>query len=434
MGDGIPLLGLLLILITIINYFLNMSKVSFDNVNASNIKKNSEKDKTSNDRIIRMLESNNRLLYTFDIMLFIIYLVSGIFIYLFIKSLSELIYKDINNIILSIVAHIITSIVVVVFMGIFGVILPQKRSIKKADKNIYKVNNIIYFIFILFKPTSYFIDKTMKLLFRIIGIDKSELEDNVTEEEIISMVHEGKEQGVFEESEVEMISNIIDLNDKEAQDIMTHKKKTLMINVEENINDALKFMLAEGFSRYPLYEETKDNILGVLHLKDVINYHLSGESDNVNLKDIAREALFVPDTQNISVLFHEMQSRNIHMAIAIDEYGQTAGIVAMEDILEEIVGNIWDEYDTKEKMIINKGDNVFIVLGAISLEELEEELNIDLVNEDYDTLNGLLISLLDRIPQDGEKAIVDYKGYRFHVLSTGNRMIEKVKISKLEEM
>ena len=122
------------------------------------------------------------------------------------------------------------------------------------------------------------------------------------------------------------------------------------------------------------------------------------------------------------------------MAIAIDEYGQTAGIVAMEDILEEIVGNIWDEYDTKEKMIINKGDNVFIVLGAISLEELEEELNIDLVNEDYDTLNGLLISLLDRIPQDGEKAIVDYKGYRFHVLSTGNRMIEKVKISKLEEM
>lgn len=367
-------------------------------------------------------------------MLFIISLVSGIFIYLFIKSLSELIYKDINNIILSIVAHIITSIVVVVFMGIFGVILPQKRSIKKADKNIYKVNNIIYFIFILFKPTSYFIDKTMKLLFRIIGIDKSELEDNVTEEEIISMVHEGKEQGVFEESEVEMISNIIDLNDKEAQDIMTHKKKTLMINVEENINDALKFMLAEGFSRYPLYEETKDNILGVLHLKDVINYHLSGESDNVNLKDIAREALFVPDTQNISVLFHEMQSRNIHMAIAIDEYGQTAGIVAMEDILEEIVGNIWDEYDTKEKMIINKGDNVFIVLGAISLEELEEELNIDLVNEDYDTLNGLLISLLDRIPQDGEKAIVDYKGYRFHVLSTGNRMIEKVKISKLEEM
>ena len=345
-----------------------------------------------------------------------------------------MIYKDINNIILSIVAHIITSIVVVVFMGIFGVILPQKRSIKKADKNIYKVNNIIYFIFILFKPTSYFIDKTMKLLFRIIGIDKSELEDNVTEEEIISMVHEGKEQGVFEESEVEMISNIIDLNDKEAQDIMTYKKKTLMINVEENINDALKFMLAEGFSRYPLYEETKDNILGVLHLKDVINYHLSGESDNVNLKDIAREALFVPDTQNISVLFHEMQSRNIHMAIAIDEYGQTAGIVAMEDILEEIVGNIWDEYDTKEKMIINKGDNVFIVLGAISLEELEEELNIDLVNEDYDTLNGLLISLLDRIPQDGEKAIVDYKGYRFHVLSTGNRMIEKVKTSKLEEM
>lgn len=412
MGDGIPLSGLLLIISIIINYILRLSKVAFEYANISNIKKNTEKEEKINDKIVNLIKHNTKLLYTFDVLFIILHIGFGI-----------IFFELLNN------YNVIYS-VIVFFIILLGTILPKKLGIRRADKIVYKVQKVVSFFCIVLTPLTWLMDKAMKGIFRIIGINPAELEENVTEEEIISMVHEGKEQGVFEESEVEMISNIIELNDKEAQDIMTHKKKVTMINVDENLKDALELMLEEGFSRYPLYEDTKDNVVGVLHLKDVFTKYLAGDYLNIKLKDIAREAFFVPDTQNISVLFHEMQSRNIHMAIAIDEYGQTAGIVAMEDIIEEIVGNIWDEYDTEEKMILNKGKDTFIVLGAIHLDELEEELDIDFETEDYDTLNGLLISLLDRIPQDGEKAIVDFKGYRFHVLSTGNRMIEKVKISK----
>ena len=141
----------------------------------------------------------------------------------------------------------------------------------------------------------------------------------------------------------------------------------------------------------------------------------------------------MPDTQSINILFHQMQSNSIHMAVVIDEYGQTAGLVAMEDFLEEIVGNIQDEYDKEEELVIFVDEDGCLVRGSISLEELEEQLHIELEHDDFDTLNGLLISLLDRIPDDGEQAVLEYEGYRFDILETLNRMIQKVRISKLDE-
>jgi putative hemolysin len=191
-------------------------------------------------------------------------------------------------------------------------------------------------------------------------------------------------------------------------------------------------MLSENYSRYPLYEENRDNIIGILHLKDVINAYISDDSKDKQLKDIAREPYFVPDTQNINILFHDMQEKNIHMAIVIDEYGQTAGLVAMEDFLEEIVGNIQDEYDNEEKMILSMEESSVVVKGSISLEDLEDELDIAIEHDDFETLNGLLIALLDRIPQDGERATLDYEEYRFDILETRNKMIEQVRITKIE--
>ena len=199
---------------------------------------------------------------------------------------------------------------------------------------------------------------------------------------------------------------------------MTPKKKIIAINSEMKIEEALRFMLSENYSRYPLYEENRDNIIGILHLKDVINAYISDDSKDKQLKDIAREPYFVPDTQNINILFHDMQEKNIHMAIVIDEYGQTAGLVAMEDFLEEIVGNIQDEYDNEEKMILSMEESSVVVKGSISLEDLEDELDIAIEHDDFETLNGLLIALLDRIPQDGERATLDYEEYRFDILET----------------
>jgi putative hemolysin len=270
----------------------------------------------------------------------------------------------------------------------------------------------------------------MKYTLKIFSIPLNELQENEIDEEIISMVNEGHEQGVFDAGKAEMISNIIELDDLEANDIMTHKKRIIAVNAVMSLEEAVKFMLSENYSRYPLYEGNLDNIIGILHLKDILFAYIFDDKKR-GLKDIAREPYFVPDTQSVNLLFHEMQSNNIHMAIVIDEYGQTAGLVAMEDFLEEIVGNIQDEYDKEEKMILSVDEDSCVVKGSISLEDLEEELDIVIEHEDFDTLNGLLISILDRIPADGERATLEYGGYQFDILETMNKMIGLVRISKL---
>ena len=271
----------------------------------------------------------------------------------------------------------------------------------------------------------------MNVILKIFKIDPAGINEDEIEEEIISIVNEGHEQGVIDAGKAEMISNIIELDDKEVQDIMTHKKRIVAIDAEMSLEEALKFMLAENYSRYPLYIDNLDNIVGILHLKDVIGAYISDDGKKKTLQELAREPYFVPETQSVNLLFQEMQSKKIHMAIVVDEYGQTAGLVAMEDFLEEIVGNIQDEYDMEEKMILSVDKDSCIVKGSISLEDLEEKLDIVIEHEDFETLNGLLISILDRIPADGEKATLQYGGYQFDILETMNKMIGQVRITKL---
>ena len=193
---------------------------------------------------------------------------------------------------------------------------------------------------------------------------EEELEEEKVEEEIISMVNEGHEQGVLEASEAEMITNIFEFGEKEASDIMTHRNNIVAIDSEMPFKDALSLMLQESNSRYPVYEENLDHIVGVLYLKDAMRIHTSDESLNRAVGKVAglmREAVFVPETKNIDDLFRSMQSEKNQMVIVMDEYGQTSGLVTMEDILEEIVGNIMDEYDADENHIEKKGDNEYLI-------------------------------------------------------------------------
>ncbi len=192
-------------------------------------------------------------------------------------------------------------------------------------------------------------------------------------------------------------------------------------------------MLSEPYSRFPLYGENVDDIIGVLHLKDVMNFYANAKQRKRPLVEAAREPYFVPDTQDLDVLFRAMQAKKIHMAIVADEYGQTAGLVTMEDILEEIVGDIKDEYDKEEELIRRAGEDTFLVSGAVTLEELSEETGLVVRKEDeeaFDTLNGLLVSLLDHIPQDDEVFSVEYEGFRFDSVAIRGRVIRRVKAVK----
>ena len=230
-----------------------------------------------------------------------------------------------------------------------------------------------------------------------------------------------------------LIRNIFRYMDKDAKDIMTHRKNIIAIDANETLEEALKFMLNEKFSRFPVYNEDIDEIIGILHLREAMTGYLDEKLRKrpvKELKEYIRPVTFIPETKSIDNLFKEMQAEKNHMVVVLDEYGQTSGLVAMEDILEEIVGNILDEYDEEEETILKLPDGSLEVNGLTELEELEDVLPVVFEKEEYETLNGFLIAQLDRIPSEDEQCVVEYEGYRFTVLLVDNNTIQRVKIEK----
>lgn len=234
----------------------------------------------------------------------------------------------------------------------------------------------------------------------------------------------------------ELIRNIFRYMDKDAKDIMTHRRDIVAIDGEETLEEALKFMLEENYSRFPIYEEDIDSITGTLHLRDAVTCYFDESRRNVSVKDLKdyiRTVLFIPETKSIDTLFKQMQAKKNHIAIVLDEYGQTSGLVAMEDILEEIVGNIMDEYDEEEELLIRQTDGSYIANGFVDLEDLEDTMDLNFDKEEYETLNGFLVDQLDRIPTEDERSVIEYGGHRFTVLSVDNNTIQSVKIEKAKK-
>lgn len=335
-----------------------------------------------------------------------------------------------------VIAAVLSTLLLLYITLTLGVLLPKKIAARIPERWAYFCITPVYFVTKLFLPFTGLVTVTTNGILRAFGMNGKQDEIDVTEEEIISMVNEGHEQGLIQASEAEMISNIFEFGDKEAQDIMTHRKNVVAIDADTSLKDAISFMLEGKNSRYPVYEENIDHIVGILHLKDAMRFHGSVDKQDIPLRELEglmREPVFVPKTKNIDELFREMQAGKLQMVIVVDEYGQTDGLVAMEDILEEIVGNILDEYDVESEYIEEKGNDEYIIEGKTPLEELEERFEISFDDEEFETLNGFLISRLDKIPEPDEQFDVDYKGYNFKIFSVDNKMIQSVLVTKLPE-
>ncbi|MCR5626952.1 MAG: hemolysin family protein [Lachnospiraceae bacterium] len=260
--------------------------------------------------------------------------------------------------------------------------------------------------------------------------------DNLKEDEIISMVNQGHEEGVLEESEAKMITNIFEFGDKEAQDIMTHRENIIGMESTVTLEEAADIMLDGNNSRYPVYVNNIDDIIGILHFKDVMRAYSHKELRALPIKEIdglIMEARFIPETRKIDSLFRTMQQNKIHMVIVVDEYGQTSGLVAMEDILEEIVGNILDEHDEDENNIRRQGDDTFIISGLCPLDDVSKALGIEFKDEGFETLNGFLTARLGHVPKPGEDFETDYGGYRFKIALVKGRVIRNARCTKLNE-
>ncbi len=441
--DGHPIRGLIGVLaLLVLNALVAAAEEAFGNINENSVEHRAQEGDKKAVRLKRLLDTPHRYQNVIEITVTSMSLLAGM-MYAF--SLYGWIRWAVARavsageevaVVPTAIAMVFVTIFLIYLMVLFGILVPKKIAQRIGERAAYPLAAFILFLYRFLSPIVFLLEKNSNFLLCLFGLKKARPEENVTEEEIISIVNEGHEQGVLEAKEAEMISNIIEFDEKEAKDVMTHRKRMVAISADTSVEDALNFMLSEPFSRFPLYRENVDDIIGVLHLKDVMNFYANAKLRKRPLVEVAREPYFVPDTQDLDVLFRAMQAKKIHMAIVADEYGQTAGLVTMEDILEEIVGDIQDEYDKEEELIRRQEEGSFLVSGSVTLEELSEETGIQIRKEDgetFDTLNGLLVSLLDHIPQDDEVFSVEYEGFRFDSVAIHARVIRRVKVVRVEK-
>lgn len=336
---------------------------------------------------------------------------------------------------ITVASLVITVILLLYILLVFGTLIPKKLASRSPEKWAYRMIKPVSAVMTVFAPLTGLFSVTAYGILKLFGMHPDEDSIDVTEEEIISMVNEGHEQGVIQASEAEMITNIFEFGDKRAEDIMTNRTNIVAIDCEMTFGDAIQFMLNGRNSRYPVYEENIDHIIGILHMKDALRRQ-SAIDAGMKVRDIPgllRDARFIPETRKVDSLFKTMQSTKCQMVIVLDEYGQTAGMIAMEDILEEIVGNILDEYDVDESYIRERSKDEYIIEGKTPLEELEGLFGISFDESEFETLNGFLIAKLEHIPEPDEQFDIRIDGYDFKVLSVENKMIKTVLVKKLPE-
>ena len=329
----------------------------------------------------------------------------------------------------AIVTAALVTFVLLYIIVTFGISIPRKVTSRNPEKWFRMFVTPIYYYVRITSPLTTLISVTAGGILRIFGIKGAGRRADVTEEKILSMVSVGHEQGILEANEAEMINNIFEYGDKEAKDIMVNRNNMVGIESTLTLQEAAAFIVDAHNSRFPVYDGTIDHIIGILHLKDVMRMQMNSRMKNRpigKIKGLLREPRFITEKRKIDDLFRVMRAEKIQMVIVVDEYGQTAGLVALEDILEEIVGNIEDEYDVESSYIVKNGTNGYVIQGKMPLEELEEQLKIDFDEEPFDTVNGFVISRLERIPEEGEDFEFEYEGYVFRIQEVKDRMIQSV--------
>ena len=317
--------------------------------------------------------------------------------------------------------------IITILVIIFGEILPKSIATMNADKMSLIYSKPIYTLTVILGPFAYIFDKFSKLLLKIFHIDITK-QPAITENELRTIVDVSHKEGVIESEERQMITNVVDFGDSLAKDVMVPKMDVEFVELSLTYDELIESYSKEKFTRMPVYDDSRDNVVGIINLKDIFFYQ--GDKKDFKISDVMREAYFTYEYKKISELFFEMKEASIPMAIVLDEYGSTSGILTIEDLIEEIVGEIRDEYDANEEDDITKTDDGdYILLGVAKLDDIDEELGIKIESEDYDSIAGHIINLLDHFPDAGETISDDYAEYT--VLEAAKNHIDKVKLHLL---
>ena len=420
-----------------VNAFFSMSEMAIVTLNDNKIDKMANEGNKKAKQIQKLTENTSSFLSTIQIGVTLAgFLTSATAAQSFAEMLSNAIAKtpvvDVIPVgIISGFSTVVITLIMSYFSLVLGELVPKKVAMNKPEKMAFMAAPILTFVAKITKPIVKFLALSTNGVLRLMGIDPHADEEVVTEEEIRMMVDVGGEKGVIEDTQIEMINKIFEFDDIDVADIMTHRTDMVCIDDDEPLSEAVKLSIENGFSRIPVYEEDPDNIIGIVYIKDFLKYVGTNLPKTKTVKDMMRPAYYVPETKRCGELFTEMTEKRVQMAVVVDEYGGTAGIVTLEDVLESIVGNIQDEYDQEDEEISIINDTTFEIDGITDIEEVEEHIGKTLPEGDYDTIGGYIISVLGFLPQDGEMNEVTFENVKFTVLNVEERRIGKVKVEIL---
>lgn len=422
----------ILVVLILLNAYFAASEIAFISLNDTKIEKQAKEGNKKARQIQKMLKNPSEFLATIQIGITLAGFLSSAFASdAFADILAPALYKIFPMISIQVfkgISIVLITIILSFFTLVFGELVPKRLAMKYYEKIAFSSIGVIRFLSIITLPFVKVLSSVTNFISKLFGISENE-EEVVTEEEIKMMIDEGEEKGTIQQEEKEMIHNIFEFNDITVSEVMTHRTDVYAIEIDSEINDIIKELDDYKYSRIPVYEETIDNIKGVLFVKDLLKY-LHGKKA-IKIKNIMREAYFVSENKPINELFKNLQKNKMQMAIVVDEYGGTAGIVTMEDLLEEIVGNIFDEYDDFENDYTKIDDNTFLINGSVSINDLKKILKIDLPEGDYETLSGYLIDLLGRLPKDNETPIIETKQVNYKIEKSEDKRIVLVKACKI---
>jgi putative hemolysin len=423
---------LILFVLILINAFFAMSEIAIISLNDTKIEKMAEEGHRKAKLIKKLTKDSSSFLSTIQIGVTLAgFLTSASAAQSFATMIANALYARWTVLPYSFIlgiATVIITIIVSYFSLVLGELVPKKIAMQKPERVSFAVAKTLLVFSKIVKPFVKILSLSTNGVVRLFGLDPNAGDEVVTEEEIRMMVDVGEEKGVIESEQKEMINNIFEFDDIDVADIMTHRTDMECIEVDEPLQAILPIAIESGHSRIPVYDDDPDNIIGVVYVKDLLPYVGKEIPKSKTLRHIMRKAMYVPETKQCGELFNEMTEKKIQMAIVIDEYGGTAGIVTLEDLLEAIVGNIQDEYDNEDEEISAIDENTFTIDGITDIEEVEEELGVKLPEGDYDTLGGFIISLLGFLPEDGAMNTVEYENMEFTVLNVEDRRIGRVKV------
>ena len=419
---------ILILVLTLLNAFFASAEMAIVSVNRNRIKMLADDGNKKASLLVDLLEEPNKFLSTIQV---------GITLAGFFSSasaatgISEVIGASLSQLGIPYaqsISLVVITIILSYFTLVFGELVPKRIALQKSEQIAMLSVRPIVFVFKFSKPFVKLLSLSTNVLLRVIGMSDTDLEEKVSREEIKSLVDAGEEYGVINQIEKEMINSIFDFDDKLAKEVMTPRTEVYMINSQLPLS--IEELLEENYSRIPVYEGDMDNIIGILYLKDFLHEAYQVGFENVGIKKLLHRPYFVPECKNIDQLFKELQKSKNHLAVLIDEYGGFSGIVTIEDLIEEVMGDINDEYDDDDPVIRKIDNDTYIVNGLISIKELNDklQLNLDEETEDYDTLGGFLINQIDYIPSETEECMVEYENLVFKIECVKDKRIEMVKI------